>query len=791
MLRESTRLSDPGTPPTAPRAVRPALLWAAAIVAGVLSPGALYLLSGYTLSWRDTSKLFQPIRPTVVEALRSFHLPLWNPHEILGIPLFAQMMHGVLHPVSLLGAYLFPHAGMDALILGYFALAALGAALFSRVLGAPLTAAAIAGFGYGLSGYVQGLSSNVQYLCAAATAPWVLAALRRAGEGRRFGASAAALACCALWFSGDPQWSIVALLLGFALSWEAGGGPGVRRAALGVAVGTALAAVQLIPTLVFLQETSRGVQLDPFDRLTWALAPWRLIEFLVPGFFGSPNLGTTQWPVFIWLGGMSRPGLEMPFLPSVYLGGGLLLLAVAGLRQKRLTLLLGGAALVLLWLALGFHAGSEQLLHHLPVWGKFRYAEKLVGPLALCLAVLASFGAQQLAGNPDRRWAVLAGGLGALALVGAVFFWRSPSFAAQVDTPAAQQGVLQAYHNLSRGLVHAGVSLVALAGLIAAGLRWPRLRPALPPLLAALVFLESSLAAPFALHAGNPGVCDSAPLAAIKVNGEQTRIATPMEENYYYPRGLDLLDAQVGGQSHMGSPSYNVASGIDQINTYTGLRPQRFDSLIGALNGSFGPRSLAALRRYSLTHMVVKNPHTPQETEIAIAASEGGTRVLDNPEWDFSVWRVPHRPWALFAGELLPASGEDAALQGLLAAYAKGAGAVVLEGATSVPRDPGAGRVLSAARTENTLRIDAEAGQDGVLVINDSFWPGWQARLDGREIPIWRADYVVRAVPWSSGRHLLEMEYYPREVMIGWLLTLAGAVAFINLAILEGRRKRN
>ncbi|GFO70408.1 hypothetical protein GMLC_39870 [Geomonas limicola] len=791
MQRESTRLSDPGTPLAAPRTTRSAFLWAAAIVAGVLSPAALYLLSGYTLSWRDTSKLFQPIRPTVVDALRSYHLPLWNPHEILGIPLFAQMMHGVLHPVSLLGAYLFPHAGMDALILCYFALSALGAALLSRVLGAPLAAAAIAGLGYGLSGYVQGLSSNVQYLCAAATAPWLLAALRRAGEGRRFGAVTVAAATCALWFSGDPQWSIVALLLGLALAVEAGGLRSLPRSALGIAVGTALAAVQLIPTLAFLRETSRGVQLDPFDRLQWALAPWRVVEFLAPGFFGSPNLGTTKWPVFVWLGGMSRPGLEMPFLPSVYLGAVLLLLALAGLRQKRLTLLLGGASLVLLWLALGFNGGAEQLLHHLPVWGKFRYAEKMVGPLTLCVAVLASLGAQRVSVNPEKRWAVLAGALGGLALLGALLFWRWNSFDAQFETLAAQQGALQAGQNLSTGLLHAGLSLFACAGLIVAALRWPRLRAQLCPLFAALIFLESSLAAPLALHAGVPGVCDNAPLAAIKRDNEPTRIATPMEENYHYPRGLDALDAQVGGQSHMGSPSYNVASGIDQISTYTGLRPRRFDSLISALNGTFGPRSLLALRRYAVTHMVIKNPHSPEETEIAIAASEGGTRVLDNTDWDFSVWKVPHRPWAGFAGQLLAAPSEEAALQGLLANIGASSGAVVVEGASSLPGIIGAGRLLNSVRTENNLRIEAETAQDGVLVVNDAFWPGWQARLDGREVPIWRADCVVRAVPWRSGRHVLEMKYDPPEVKIGWFVTLAGVLAFITTLALGWRHKRN
>src|SRR5512135_1773181 len=105
------------------------ILWFSVIGAGAILPAAIILASGRTLVWRDTAKLFEPIRLLVVEALGEFHLPLWNPYEALGIPLFAQMMHGVLHPVSVLGAFLFPQAGMDVFILIYILLAALGNAL--------------------------------------------------------------------------------------------------------------------------------------------------------------------------------------------------------------------------------------------------------------------------------------------------------------------------------------------------------------------------------------------------------------------------------------------------------------------------------------------------------------------------------------------------------------------------------------------------------------------------------------------------------------------------------------
>ena len=491
------------------------ILWVSAIALGAILPALLILLSGHTLVWRDTAKLFQPIRPLVGEALRNFQLPLWNPHEALGIPLFAQMMHGVLHPVSLLGAFAFPQAGLDVFILIYITLAAVGSALLARVLGASWGASAVAGLGYGLSGYVLGMGSIIQYLGAAATAPWALIGLRMAGEGRRFGIVAAAAALAVLHFAGDPQWTIVAMLLGTALAIEAGGMGGLKNASIGVAVGTALAGIQLIPTMAYIRETSRAMGLDSLDRMQWALAPWRIIEFIIPGFFGGPGGGLEKWPVFMWLGGHMQRGFEMPFVPSVYAGTGVLLLAAGGFMHSRLTRMAGIAALLFLWLALGINAGAEQITHLVPVWGKFRYAEKMVGPLALCLSLLAAFGSERLSHLPSRSWVVLPGVAGVMALSSALFLAGWGGHDGPFMDAVARDAAPYARHNLMVGLVHAGLTFLAFACIVAVVRRRPRFSASFDAAAAGLVFFQLSFAAPFAMHAGDRSVRDDHPLSEI------------------------------------------------------------------------------------------------------------------------------------------------------------------------------------------------------------------------------------------------------------------------------------
>jgi len=757
------------------------------IAIGAMLPGLILLIRGYTLVWRDTSKLFQPIRPLIVEALRSFRLPLWNPHEALGIPLFAQLIHSVLHPVSVLACFLFPGSGLDLHLLAYSALASVGSALLARTLGMSLAASAVAGLGYGLSGYVLGMSSIIQYLSAAATAPWVLAGMRMAGEGRRFGVAFASIATAILHFVGDPQWTIVAVIIGVLLAAEARGLTGLKSAFTGLVVGTALAAIQLIPASFYLAETSRAIDLDIVDRMQWAFSPWRLIELVTPGFFGGVSMGLAKWPVFTWLGGPSRPWLEMPFAPSVYVGACILVLAIAGVRHSRVTVIFGLLSFIILWLALGANAGAEQFMHFVPVWGKFRYAEKMAGPLTLCLSVLAAFGSDRLSNHPARFWLVLVGTTGIGSVLFALFLanWQGPDgiFQNVVAIKAADQ----ARHHLVIGLIHAGSTLLALACLIAGSRRWSRLRTVFPAAVAGLILIDLSIAAPLALHAGARNILDEFPLLQLRSVGDPTRIATPFEENYHYPKGLDEYDAQIWGQSRLGVPSYNVPSRIDQFNTYTGLRPRRFDLLLGTLHQQFGIQSVVALRRFAVTHMIIKNPFYADENEVAAIASDGGTVVLENPECDFVGWSVPHRPWATFADRVIGVQGEKEALETLIETLARGESAVVIEGAPP-PKALGAGRVLNVERSSNRLRIEATSDNDGILVVNDSYWPGWQAKIDGKDVPIWPADFLVRAVPWPSGRHVLEMSYAPVEVRIGSFISLAGAIALAALLAVEWYR---
>jgi hypothetical protein len=88
-------------------------------------------------------------------------------------------------------------------------------------------------------------------------------------------------------------------------------------------------------------------------------------------------------------------------------------------------------------------------------------------------------------------------------------------------------------------------------------------------------------------------------------------------------------------------------------------------------------------------------------------------------------------------------------------------------------------------------RVDVEATLDapGMLVLADSFYPGWRALVDGEEVEIRAVNHLFRGVPLDAGSHRVRFEYRPVSVLAGGVISALGIGAPIAL-IAWGRRRR-
>jgi hypothetical protein len=96
----------------------------------------------------------------------------------------------------------------------------------------------------------------------------------------------------------------------------------------------------------------------------------------------------------------------------------------------------------------------------------------------------------------------------------------------------------------------------------------------------------------------------------------------------------------------------------------------------------------------------------------------------------------------------------------------------------------GTGEALDAAvdvvtYEPNRVVIEAQMGAPGWLVLSDTFFPGWEATVDGETTTIYQANGCVRAVPLEQGQHEVVFRFRPRPFMFG--AAISGASAFIFL----------
>ncbi len=81
------------------------------------------------------------------------------------------------------------------------------------------------------------------------------------------------------------------------------------------------------------------------------------------------------------------------------------------------------------------------------------------------------------------------------------------------------------------------------------------------------------------------------------------------------------------------------------------------------------------------------------------------------------------------------------------------------------------------------VEMAATTAQPGYVVLTDSWYPGWNAFVDGQPAPLYRADVLFRAVRIEPGTHTLVFDYRPMSFMLGAavsasLLIVTGIVIF-------------
>ena len=209
----------------------------------------------------DTIAFYGPFASFLHDQLANGNLPLWNPTAFSGQPFAADAQSGVVYPPALLAfGLLSPSSGLVALTIFHYALAALGAYAFARVVGAGRLGSTYAAIAYGASGHLVARSTMLGLLAGVAWLPVCLAAAELAARARPDRRPAAvlllALTLAGSILAGSQQLAAVAAISAGLWLLLRSGRRGLLLALAGVAAAALLAAVALLPRLELLHHSS-------------------------------------------------------------------------------------------------------------------------------------------------------------------------------------------------------------------------------------------------------------------------------------------------------------------------------------------------------------------------------------------------------------------------------------------------------------------------------------------------------------------------------------------------------
>jgi hypothetical protein len=758
----------------------------AAYVSGwVLVATALFfhraLFSGKVFIARDILRVYYPLHAYWAQRVLSGSFPDWYPFDGLGQPFAGMVVSGAFHPLNLTFLVLPLGAALTLNTLLCFPASFSGVYALARRYGADVPPAVLGALIFSFSGPLVSSTNNLLYLMAAATVPWALWGadrfLERPGWPR---ASVAGGLTALVLLAGDVQAFALTLCLFVALVV-------CRRARwvfAGLLVGSALAAsmVQLVPSWQVLRQARPGQQ-TLAQATIWSTHPLRLVELVFgPVFARDPNdpVGTAIASELL------DAGQGTLWVDSLYLGLPAVFLALCGAwiyrrsRVGRTVLLCTG---LLLALALGKRASLAALAYNVvPFWRAFRYPEKWMAYVSLGLALGAVGGFQAVLRQPSvRRWAgLLLGICGILSLaLGAEEAWLHLGgrwMADRVESAALRPEVTA---HVSGELARGATISAVLACLVAAALLWARRSQIVAWVPAACSFLglfwlnepQYALSFPDVLELASPfpATVQGTPWRVLYLAGPHR---VPIDSAF------SAVDVWALGAVLALEPVTPALFGVEGANTYLpAISARVFDLRDDERAWVLNRAGLFSVRYLSVA----------EENKAEVVAS--GKRVIDTlPSFGYVLLEDQTAlPRAYLARPVCVASPADSLAAVRAQSFVRGVEAVVECDRPFAPSIGEVGEVLSRASEPERVVLQVRAKVPAVVVLNDAFYSGWHATVDGASTPILVANHVVRAVAVEPGTHEVIFVYRTPGLWAAICLTLVfllgGIVASARAAV--------
>lgn len=708
-----------------------------------------------------------PMQMLAVDMWKSGQIPLWNPYIFAGTPLLANFQSAALSFTKLLYFIFDKLTAWSIEIILQHILAAIFTYFLLRHWKISKLGAIFGGVIFAFSGFNLIWSQWNGHSLAAAFIPLGILFTDKWLVGGRWMSGAMISVCLALVFlSGYPQIALY-LFVALGLLW-------IFRIVrnkhfffqtilMGIflLIGLGLAAPQILPGSELLKYSQRGNEIVPFE---WVFLPFsKIITFIAPDYFGNHSTGN-YW------------GPQNYTSNSGFVGVVAFSLAIFGLsvlkknREAKYAVVLLITSLILalptpvsifIWRSKIFALNAA-------------FADRALVLFDLSIAILAAFGTEYII---QSKKLVTVGlifpgfiltGFGGYALI------RFLLSKYQVQNFSPLVNNIPAYSVALRNLVWPAAIYLILMTVIFIAKRIDIKKRIYITIILFLLLLSELFRFGWKFTTFSPRsiVFPETPVISfIKKQQKPVRItgsyiiSVDMRMSYKI-ESFEGYDAVYPSRIAKLIAVINTGKNTEQTAGQHGIVDNMTSPLLDLLNTKY----YLSLKKNSKGDIDVKGKVSPifSNERFSNAFADGSVAVLESNS-------SLSRAFVVYDWEN-PKSDEEMlnALASKSFPYEK---EVFIEDYPNKPTaDAGVYKIEYEKYQENESVIKVTSTKPGLLFISDTYYPGWQAFVDGTKTPIYRADFAFRAIPLSAGTHKVQMIYMPASFIKGLKLAAASLV---------------
>ncbi len=674
-----------------------------------------------------------PWKELVIRLEKNLQLPLWNPYNFSGTPHLANFQSGAFSLFNIL-FFVFPFSFAWSLtIFLQPLLIALFTFLYLDNLKLNRKASILGAFSFSLCGFSVSWLEWGNILTTSMWLPLILLAIDKisaSGNLKIKWSLVLILSLLASFFAGHLQiflylfvTSIIYFIFRFFERKK-----NLKKLIWFILLGIIFAiasAIQWIPSLQFISLSAREA-----DQVNWMIEGWfiplqNVVQFLVPDFFGNPAT-LNYFGVFNY-------GEFIGYIGVVSLI--LALFAVVFKRDKEV-------AFFTILLIIAFIFAFPNIISKLPYKLSLPFLStsqptRLIFIIDFCLSVLAAFGLDLFLKEKKFKKPLLILSFFAFIFGG---FWLFV-FGGGFGFVSAENLLV-----IKRNLIFPSILFALSAGLLISYLLKDRLRfnkkiiEYFPYLIIALLILDL-------FRFG-------------------WKFLPFTDSQYLYPKTatINFLSENIDNYRIMETdarilpPNFSLIYKIQSIDGYDPLYLQRYGEFIAAMgrgkpdiSSPFGFNRIVAPQNYNsplvdlLGVKYVLTFKDLKEDGFVKVFQEGTTLVYENMR---SFARV------FFVGETVKTSGKQESIELLYEDVPLDKRAVVEDsGNENLSKKWSIGKVNIESYRENEIVIKTQNEKEGFLVLTDSFYPTWHAKIDGIETKIYLTDYNFKGIIIPNGNH--------------------------------------